>query len=389
MKASAGGLELVEKYYRDYGSRARELKGQGSKIIGYLCAYVPVEIITAAGFIPFRIKGNVREPITKADVEMETIVCPLVRSCFDLSVKGNYDFLEGLVIPHACDSICRTYDVWRYTLGLSYSHFINLPHGADDSSLDFFKAILGTFRKSLGRFAGRDISDESLLQAIKLHNESRARVRELAGLRKSDPPLISGEELAKVLIAIMGIPMEESIDLLDGVIAEVKQRVTVAGVKSPRIMVVGAQVDDDAFIKLIEDSGARVVADDLCPGTREYWPDVDITDDPIGGIAERYLRKIRCSRTYREQRGTYSEYLEERFGHIGGFIRDFKVEGVILYIYKYCDPFGFEVPVVKSYIESLGTPVLYLEDEYSMSTIARLRTRIQAFLELLGSMSPA
>jgi benzoyl-CoA reductase/2-hydroxyglutaryl-CoA dehydratase subunit BcrC/BadD/HgdB len=65
-------------------------------------------------------------------------------------------------------------------------------------------------------------------------------------------------------------------------------------------------------------------------------------------------------------------------------IDDFKVDGAVLYIYKYCDPFGFEVPQIKSYIEAKGTPVLYLEDEYSMSTIGRLRTRIQAFLELIG-----
>jgi benzoyl-CoA reductase subunit C len=386
MKAEAGGMNLVAEYYQDYGGRARELKKQGRRIIGGLCAYVPVEIITAAGFVPFRIKGNVREPITRADVEMETIVCPLVRSCFDLAVKGSYEFLDGLVIPHACDSICRTYDVWKYTLGLSYSHFINMPHSDDESSLEFYKTILNTFRKSLGKFAGREISDQSLAQAIKLHNENRARVRELAGLRKSDPPLISGEELVRVLVAIMSIPVEESIGLLDNVIAEVKQREAAPVARSPRIMVIGAQLDDDAFIRLIEESGAHVVADDLCPGTREFWPDAAVTQDPIDGLAERYLRKIKCGRTYREQKGTYPEYLQERFGHIGGFISDFKVDGVILYVYKYCDPFGFEVPAMKSYIESLGTPVLYLEDEYSMSTIARLRTRVQAFLELLGSM---
>ena len=385
MQHSARGLVAAEKYYRDYGGRARELKEQGRKIIGYLCAYVPLEIITAAGFIPFRIKGNVNEPITRADTQMETIVCPLVRSCFDLSVKGSYDFLDGLVIPHACDSICRTYDIWKYTLGLPYSHFINMPHGTDDSSLEFFKAVLSTFRKSLETFAGKEISDNNLAQAVKTYNENRARVRKLYELRKSDPPLISGTELTKVLIAGMSITVDESISLLDMVIAEVKQRVGVAEAKSPRVMVVGAEIHDAAFIQLVEDIGANVVADDLCPGARENLSFVDITDDPIAGIAERYLRKINCARTYFEQTGTYPEYLEARFGHIGRSIKDFKVGGVILYIYKYCDPFGFEVPAMKSYIESLGTPVLYLEDEYSMATIARMRTRIQAFLELIGS----
>lgn len=382
--AAGKGLATVDKYYQDYGGRARELKQQGKKIIGYLCAYVPLEMITAAGFIPFRIKGSVHEPITKADTQMETIACPLVRSCFDMALKGSYDFLDGLVIPHACDSICRTYDIWKYTLGLPYSHLVDVPHSTDDSSLEFFKAVLGTFRQSLGRFAGKDISDEELTQAIQVHNQNRAKVRELYELRKTEPPLISGAEVNKALVAAMSIPVEESSELLSSVIDEVKARASVLPSKSTRMMVVGAQVDDMAFIDLIENSGASVVADDLCPGAREYGADVEPSQNPIDGIAERYLRKINCPRTYREKTGTYEEYLEKRFGHIGHAIEDFKVDGVILYVYKYCDPFGFEVPAMKSYIESKGAPVLYLEDEYSMSTIGRLRTRIQAFLEMIG-----
>ncbi len=382
--ATGKGLSLVEKYYQDYGSRARELKRQGKKIFGYLCAFVPLEVLTAAGFVPFRIKGDVNEPITKADTEMETIVCPLVRSCFDMALKGKYEFLDGIVIPHACDSICRTYDVWKYTLNLPYSHLINMPHTTDEPSLDFYKEVLNTFRTSLSRFVGKEISDRELTQAVKLHNQNRSKVRELYELRKASPPLISGAEVARVLVAAVSIPVEESIEMLGDVIKEVKQRRSVLAQKQARIMVVGAQVDSVAFIKLIEDSGAWVVADDLCPGAREFFADVTVTTDPIDGIAERYLRKVKCGRTYREMKGNYEEYLEDRFGHMSQMIKDFNVDGVVLYIYKYCDPFGFEVPQIKSYIEAKGTPVLYLEDEYSMSTIGRLRTRIQAFLELLG-----
>ena len=384
-EVTSEGLTTVDKYYQDYGYRARELKKQGKQIMGYLCAFTPVEIITAAGFVPFRIKGDVNEPITKADTEMETIVCPLVRSCFDMALKGKYEFLDGIVIPHACDSICRTYDVWKYSLNLPYAHFINMPHGTGDASLEFYQEVLNTFRKSLSKFAGKEISDGALAEAIKLHNQNRARVKELYELRKSSPPLISGEELTKVLIAAVSLPVEESIEMLGGVINEVKRRGALSAQKLARIMVIGAQVDDVAFIKLIEDSGAWVVADDLCPGAREFMSQVDVTPDPIAGLAERYLRKIKCGRTYREMEGNYQEYLEDRFGHMRRMIDDFGVDGVVLYIYKYCDPFGFEVPQIKSFIEAKGTPVLYLEDEYSMSTIGRLRTRIQAFLELIGS----
>jgi benzoyl-CoA reductase subunit C len=377
-------LSLVDKYYQDYGSRARELKGEGRRIMGYLCAFVPLEMLSAAGFIPFRIIGDTSEPITKADAEMETIVCPLVRSCFDMWLKGRYKFLDGIVIPHACDSICRTYEVWQYVLNLPYSHFINMPHGTDDSSLSFYKAELNTFRKSLGGFAGGEISDQSLKEAIQLYNQNRARVRELYNLRKSTPPLISGVELTKTLVAAVSLPVDEATRLIGGVIDEIKQRQPLSVPKSARLMVVGAQMDNVAFIDLVEESGAWVVADDLCPGARESLADVELTADPIDGIAERYLRMVFCGRTYRERKGSYEDYMEERFGHIARSIKDFKVDGVILYIYKYCDPFGFEVPEIKSYIEAKGVPVLYVEDEYSMSTIGRLRTRIQAFLELIS-----
>ena len=59
VEGTGKGLAAVDKYYQDYSYRARELKSQGKKIMGYLCAYVPLEIVAAAGFIPFRIKGEV------------------------------------------------------------------------------------------------------------------------------------------------------------------------------------------------------------------------------------------------------------------------------------------------------------------------------------------
>jgi benzoyl-CoA reductase subunit C len=380
-----GVLESLKGISDDYCARAKELNAQGAKIIGYLCALTPKEVITAAGLVPFRIKGDVGEPISKADTQMETIVCPLVRSCYDITLKGNYNFLSGIVIPHACDSICRTYDTWKNTLNLPYNHMINMPHSTDDSSLTFYKELLNTFRKSIGNFAGKSISDSDLSLAITSHNNFRAGIRKLSELRKTQPPLISGTEIMQLLIASMGMPVEEATSLINKVSTEIEKRNNIDAKKSARIMVVGAQVDDHAFIKLIEDSGGSVVIDDLCPGTRENWSDINQTDDPMDGIAERYLRKVKCGRTYREPKGSYQDSLEDRFDHIAQFIKDFKVEGVILYTYKYCDPFGFEIPALKSYVKSINTPVLYLEDEYSMATIGRLRTRIQAFLEMLGS----
>ncbi|HME45753.1 MAG TPA: 2-hydroxyacyl-CoA dehydratase family protein, partial [Syntrophorhabdales bacterium] len=104
-RANGNGLARVDSYYEDYGSRARALAKEGKKSIGYISAAVPLEIISAAGFVPVRIKGDPGKAVTKADSRMETLVCPFLRSAFDLTLDGRYDYLDGIVIPHTCDSV--------------------------------------------------------------------------------------------------------------------------------------------------------------------------------------------------------------------------------------------------------------------------------------------
>ncbi|MBN1567859.1 MAG: 2-hydroxyacyl-CoA dehydratase [Acidobacteria bacterium] len=379
----SGGLAKAEKYYSDYGLRARELKNEGRKVIGYLSALCPVEILTAAGVVPVRLKGNVSEAVTKADAYMETMICPFVRNVFDAALKGRYGYLDGMVLVHQCDSIDRTNDVWRYNLGFPYWHFVNYPHVTDDPSIEFTIEILRIFIRTLEKFTGREISDSALAEAVRAHNENRKAMRELYSLRKEDVPRISGAEMMKVLIAAMSLPVDESTVLIRSIIEEVKQRAPVSGKKPARIMLIGDQIDDAAIINAIEDAGAFLVMDDLSTGSKLYWGDVDATADPVQGIADRYLRKLKFPTTFVEG-NTYAETLEVRFGHMRQYIKDFNVNGAILFIYKYCDPFGFEVPAIKSFIESAGTPVLYIEDEYNTSSLGRVKTRIEAFLEMIA-----
>ena len=182
------GLAAAEKLYTQYGSRARELKASGKKVIGYLSALGPVEIMTAAGVLPIRLKGNVSEAISKGDAYMETIVCPFVRNVFDAAVKGKYDFLDGMVLPHQCDSIDRTNETWSYTLNLPYWHFLNIPHVADDPSIAFTKEILRIFIKSLEKYTGNKITDEAIAKAVAAHNQNRKLMRDLYDVAEIESP---------------------------------------------------------------------------------------------------------------------------------------------------------------------------------------------------------
>ncbi len=378
-------FDTVETYYKDYGVRAKELKKEGKKFIGYVCSFVPLEIISASGCIPFRMRGNVHEPITKGDTLLETIVCPYYRSVFDLSVKGKYEFLSGLVIPHGCDSMVRSFSTWSYSLPYSYFHFVNIPTACVESSFEFFGAELNTFRRGLEKFAGKRITDDDLAGAIRIYNENRDKVRALYEFRKADPPLISGTDLTMVLIVGSSLPVGEANTLFDQVLAEIRRRGKSSLKKGPRIFIDGACIDNIELIKLVEEIGGNVVADTICNGARDYFPKTDVGGDPIDALAHRYLDKINCPKTYRENKtGTFEGDIASRFGDIGAYAKEFKVNGAILYLYKYCDPFGFEVPARKAYYKSINVPLLPLEDVYSAGTLSQLRTRIQAFLEMIS-----
>ena len=151
----------------------------------------------------------------------------------------------------------------------------------------------------------------------------------------------------------------------------------------PRIFIWGNEIDDIAFIQLVEECGARVVMDDLCTGTRFFWDDVPETPDPLDGIADRYLQ-THCPRSNVPQTQTREKDLENRYGYIGRFIRDWKVNGAIFYIVRYCDTCELEGPDLREYLNEMKIPVLMIEDDYSTSTIGQLRTRVQAFLEMIG-----
>ena len=379
-------LEEAKKLSQNRDRRVRELKNDGKKIIGYFCSYFPLEVLTAAELVPYRIMGNLTDTVTAANAYCDPALCPFVKSCFDAALKGAYDFLDGWVTPDSCDSRLNLYRIWTYNLPSPYTYRINVPNFLDEACFKFFKEELVLFKKSIEKLTQREISDQKLQQAIDLHNQQRALLRELYQLRKPEPPLVYGSEVIQIMLAVASLPIEEANQLIRGVISEVKQRSDVPERKK-RLLVWGPEIDHPAFFKLIENSGGNVVIDDLCLGTRYFWYDVDNRPNPLDGLSVRYLDRVMCPRTIRgkgEGWATYQQDLEERFGHIRDFAKEFSVDGVILYVMKYCDLHEFDVPDLRDYLESEGLPVLHIESDYTMAAVGALKTRIQAFLEMIG-----
>ena len=386
VRQAGSAMDKATELAQDRGQRARELKREGRKVLGYFCSYFPVEFLTAADIVPFRIMGNLRETVTIANTYVDPAVCPWIKSCFDTAMKGGYDFLDGWVTPDTCDNMVNIYRVWNYNLPSPYTYWLNVPNFLDEACFLFFKRELAFFKTSLEKLTQSEITDEKLHRAIDRHNEQRRLIRELNELRKSEPPQVKGSEMVRVLRAVMSLPAEEGSDLLKDVIAEVKERKVPHQKSRGRLIIWGPEIDDPALYELIEGLGANVVADSTCIGTKFYWHDVKKTADPLDGLSDRYLGQNYCPRTIRGKgagRASYQQDMEERFGHILRFARDFSANGAILYVMKYCDLHEFDVPDLRDYLEKAGISVLHIETDYSMAAVGALKTRIEAFLEML------
>ena len=390
LSITESGLGRAKEIYKDPAKRARELKAEGKKLIGYLDIFPVLEMLTALDFVPYRILGDMDEPITAADSCLPTMVCPFLRSAMDLGLKGKYDFLDGALFAHTCEVAEKMAHIWRIYIDPPYLHFLDTPHTTHAAAQKHFKELLKDLQKTLESFAGQKLTTEKLRAAVEVHNRQRALVRELYDLRKPDSPLISGAETIQVIMALMSLPVEEGNELLKQVISELKQRKDGPPRQPARLLVWGSVIDNTALIDMIEDIGANVVIDDTSVGNRAYVSDVKLTEDPLDGLAYHYLVDLRSPRTFREtvlskdKRKDYMTDLENRFGYMREYIEEWNVNGTILAVLRYCDTHGYEVPALTYYLESLGLPSIYLELDYNKATLAQLRTRIQAFIEVIG-----
>jgi benzoyl-CoA reductase subunit C len=143
-----------------------------------------------------------------------------------------------------------------------------------------------------------------------------------------------------------------------------------------RLMLIGSVLHNPEFIKAIEDQGGLVVTDELCTSTR-YWSDPVILDDNrslIESVSRRYLNNFPCARMFPS---------DERFDRIINYIKDFKVDGVISEIVRYCVPYCHDLPLLMKKLKKIDVPILALDVEYGTSGSGQIQTRVQAFLEML------
>jgi benzoyl-CoA reductase/2-hydroxyglutaryl-CoA dehydratase subunit BcrC/BadD/HgdB len=350
-------------------------KAQARRIIGVAYLAVPEEIIHAAEMLPFRTSGdNEPLPMALADSQLLPNNCSVMRGIWQQVLEDKYAFLDGMVNSPVCDGMRRLHDNWLEFKKLPYMDIIYFPRRATEDALQMYLTDLERWRERLSEFRGQRIRDNELKRSIALYNRTREIMQQFYELRKRERPPVTGVEALEVMKASGRMPREQYNALLEQLLDEI-QRSGREIRKGKRLMIVGNDIHNASWVAALEELDAVVVTDEmLTVGTRYFWGKVDTSLPPMEGIARHYLFN-------RPQDSTI--YLSNRYDHIFKLAKEYKVDGVVSDVVRFCAPLENDKPWLKKEMDQRGIPILELGVDYCEAASGQMRTRVEAFLEML------
>ena len=360
-----------------YTDPIKAWKERGGKVVAWTCTYVPEEVLWAGGLLPVRMTGDSHElELEDANAYLYINTCSFQRACLQLTLNKQYDFLDGYVSAATCDGSRRLADVWRnYIHHIPLIYVLTVPRKTSERAHQLYLSEVKEMKQKVEEAFNIKITDDALHQAIKLYNHTRELLKQLYEMRKREKPPVTGAETLEIINAAFRMPRDEYNKLLEELMKELndsKREVT----GKVRLLISGSPLNNPDFIMTIENEGGLVVADELCMGTRYWWDPVDEKSysDPLEAISRRYLDNFPCARMVP---------CDERFERILALTKDYKVEGMVAEIIRYCVPYAHDEPMLRERLESKGIPVLELDLEYGVSGSGQIRTRAQAFIEMI------
>jgi len=344
--------------------------------IGLTCSYVPEEILVAARTIPFRIHGNTNPP-ELATSYLPANFCPYVLSCLDCGLKKEYSFLDGIIIANSCNAMRRLYDVWRHSVDTKFIYMLDVPKSKDKGAEVYFKHCLSKMVEAIERNFRIKIQDKDLNEAIITCNETRELVNELNRIRQNYDISISAKEIYNSFQESKTLPKEEANKKLRTFVNNLKiKSVPSSNLNSKvKILITGSFHNPADLITYIEQSGAKVMFEDVCTSGRYLSEKIETSNTPLESIAHFYINKSPCARMVNA---------EDRFNYILKLVKDYKIDGIIYYALKFCDTHLLDLPFLRERLSKVNIPLLFLEGDSLQPTSGQIKTRIKAFLEMFN-----
>ena len=359
---------------------------EGMHPLGYNCYYIPETLLNLPGCFSSRLRAPRCVSTDIASYYMTTRNCPYVRSILERAIEGGYNYLEALFGAESCAAMERMEEHFVLINPVKnekfFSTIIDPPMKGDENNLEYYKAqlqlkVVDKLRDELGV----DVSEEAMKKAIEDHNEISRVITEIGNYRKLSNPPITGYEFHVIQLVSQVCPHYLILPYLQETLEELKTREPEP--KFPfraRVALVGSEVDDPEFTKLIESCGAMVVADRYCFGSFPSREQIVIQpgETAFDAICRHYLHWNQCARFMDGMK------IDQRHSEVKRLVDEFKADGVIYENMKFCEFWSYE-KVLASHIftNEMHIPCCTIEKEYALGAVGQLRTRFQAFIESL------
>ncbi|MBQ2063239.1 MAG: 2-hydroxyacyl-CoA dehydratase [Firmicutes bacterium] len=363
-----------------------QAKADGGLAIGYTCYHIPEVLLNVDNCFSVRLRAPRTGSIDIATYYMSNYTCEFARALVERGIEGGFNFLDGLAGVDACSMMNRFYEHFEILKMNEKPNFFvthtDMPYKIEDYTVrSYIKQMQIRLLDVMHESYGVDISDAAIRKAVEEHNEVCRIIQEMAQLRKADNPVITGYEFHIINLVSYTCPKRLILPYLRETLEELKTRKPdVKPAFRARVAVVGSEIDDPGFTKLLEECGALVVSDRFCFGSTPGREVLELTDDEpaIDQICRRYMELSECARYISDEKVAQRRETADRLA------REYKADGIVYEQMKYCDFWGFERALVSHIMsEEMGWPVLSIDRVYNAKASGQLRTRFQAFVESL------
>ena len=340
---------------------ARSVQESGKSPIGCFPIYLPEEIIYASGLLPVGMWGG-QTAMTEVDRYIQGFCCSVMRANMELGLRGAYQDLRAIVIPTYCDTMKSILANWTVALKepqvLSYTV---LQNRNSSGSLDFILYQNEKLRADLSALTGRTISDGDIEEAFQVYEAYRSAVRRFVALVQEYPVSLSPTDRHLILKAAWFMDKKEYTkqlnQLMDALIAQPKERLA-----GPRVVVTGLMMEPTKLLDIFTENRFTIVADDLAHESRQFRT----LSRESGGVMER----IACRMIDLKGDTFFYEENKSKGNCLIQQVKDKQADGVVVCMFKFCDPEEFDYPVYKKELTDAGVPMLYLEVDQQMDSVA-------------------
>jgi benzoyl-CoA reductase/2-hydroxyglutaryl-CoA dehydratase subunit BcrC/BadD/HgdB len=368
-----------------HGLRIEEIlnaKEAGRKVVGTFCVYVPEEIVLAADGVCIGLCAGAEVGSGDAEKFIPRNTCALIKAFMGFKLSGLCPYVESsdlIVGETTCDGKKKAYESFNDITGKVY--VMEIPHMKNAEDKKLWLSEVKRVKTRMEELTGNKITLEGLKKSASIVNAKRKALQRLSRLRAADPAPISGLDALLVnQVSFYDDPVRFT-DMTNKLCDELEQRVSagtgVAEKGAPRILVSGSPmaIPNWKLHAIIEGSGAVAVGEESCIGERNHRDlldeDFSSVDEAMEKLASRYLG-IDCA--------CFTPN-DERLDNIKALTKNLHANGVIHYSLQFCTPYMMEAYRVEKAVTE--TPFMRIETDYSMEDFGQLKTRVEAFIEML------